>query len=401
MQPAIQVDRAILRILYKKCAGQELTTEDERRLEDWLVASSWNREAMTEIMDDGWFTDNMAIWEQVSADPLWEQVQQKIADQPPVVKFNRNNYRKWMYAAAASLLLIGSASLLLWRNSHQRITDQMAISDVAPGGNTARLTLADGSTILLDSVAIGKLTQQGNVKVIKSAGGQIRYENGSSEGAGQASLNTLTTPKGGQYQLSLPDGTKVWLNAASSITYPTSFAQGARMVTVTGEAYFQVAKDAGRPFKVKAANTEVEVLGTHFNISAYDNEPAVATTLEEGAVKVHLISTGQTQRLTPGQQALLLKGQSQIRLVKNADMEETFAWIHGNIAFHDADVATIMRALERWYNITVDIRGSLQDQTFYFSVNRNAPLSEVLHFLEVYKINYSLDAKNRRLTITP
>jgi ferric-dicitrate binding protein FerR (iron transport regulator) len=405
MQPAVQVNSEILRILYKSCGGQELTLEEDHQLNDWLAASAWNQQAMAEIMDDNWLSANMAMWDQVSHDALWARVQQKIAAQTPVVPITGNKYRKWLYAAA-SIVIIGSATALLWWNNgrppEETDTEPLTVNDVAPGINTARLTLADGSTILLDSAANGQLAEQGDAKVIKSAGGQLRYESGASGSpSGAVSLNTLTTPKGGQYQLSLPDGTRVWLNAASSITYPTTFTTQARLVTITGEAYFQVAKDARKPFKVTAAGTTVEVLGTHFNISAYDNEPAVTTTLEEGAVDVKLAATGQIQRLAPGQQALVPKAQSQIRLVKNADMEEAFAWIHGDIAFHDADLATIMRSLERWYNITVDIKGSLQERPFYFTVNRSAPLSEVLHFLEVYKINYSIDAKNRRLMITP
>lgn len=405
MQPEIKVNQEILRIIFKQYADQLLSPDEESTLADWLADSPWNRRTLEQIMDEEWMSDNMAAWNQVTSEHLWPKVQQKMGEPTPVVPITAKRSRKWMYAAAAVVLIIGSTSALLlwnrWPPAGQRVS-QVASSDVAPGTNTAMLTLADGSTILLDSVAEGQLARQGDAMVIKAAGGQLRYEGATSpDRAAETTLNTLSTPKGGQYQLSLPDGTKVRLNAASSITYPTSFSKTARQVKVTGEAYFQVAKDASRPFRVSAAATEVEVLGTHFNISAYENEPAVATTLEEGSVNVRVTATGQSQRLSPGQQALVPRGQKKISLVEQADMEETFAWIHGTIAFHDADVATIMRALERWYNITVDIKGSLQDRSFYFSVNRNAPLSEVLHFLEVYKIRYSLDAANRRLTITP
>ena len=205
-----------------------------------------------------------------------------------------NPRRKWYYAAAAVLLLFISAGIFRLLNpgmnrqvqSASAMTAESVVTDLAPGGNRAILHLADGSAIILDSAANGMLSLQGNIKVEKLSNGLLAYTIGGKQLTEQdaAFYNTITTPRGGQYQVTLSDGTKVWLNAASSIRFPVLFAGSERKVEITGEAYFEVAKNVAKPFKVKTVSSEVEVLGTHFNVNAYEDESAVKTTLLEGMV---------------------------------------------------------------------------------------------------------------------
>lgn len=200
-------------------------------------------------------------------------------------------------------------------------------------------------------------------------------------------FNTMRTPRGGEYRLQLPDGSKVWLNAASSITYPNIFTGDTRSVEITGEAYFEVAKDAARPFKVQAGNMKVEVLGTHFNINAYPGEPVIKTTLLEGAVRI------QDAVLKPGQQASLA-ATGQFRVEDDVETEEVMAWKNGFFQFNDADMPTVMRQLENWYDITVAYEGRVPKRSFGGAIQRSLPLSKVLDILEENNVRFKIEGRN-------
>lgn len=260
--------------------------------------------------------------------------------------------------------------------------------DVSPGGDKATLTLADGSTIVLDEAENGTLAQQGNSRVIK-LDGRLYYDpiNKTSK---EILYNTISTPNGGQYQLELPDGSLVWLNATSSIRFPTSFVQKERRVEITGEAYFEVAKNRDKPFIVTVNNAEVQVLGTHFNINAYLNEDDVKTTLLEGSVK--FVNHANADILKPGQQSQLTKNGS-VKVVSDVDVDKVVAWKNGLFDFDNAGIETIMRQLSRWYNVDIEYKGKTED-LFIAEMRRNIKLSDALKALQLTgKVRFEIEGK--------
>jgi Fe2+-dicitrate sensor, membrane component len=270
--------------------------------------------------------------------------------------------------------------------------EQPIIKEIAPGGNKAMLTLANGSVIVLDSAANGTIGAQGQARVIK-LDGQLKYES-----AGQSTAlqyNTVATPKGGQYHIVLSDGTGVWLNAASSIRFPVAFTGNERVVELNGEAYFEVTKNQRRPFKVNVNGSAIEVLGTHFNVNAYNDENAIQTTLLEGKVKV--VHQQTSAILQPGQQAVYT--QDAPISVKTVDTEAAIAWKNGLFWFDNVDLRTIMRQLERWYQVEVEFKGTIPNRRFAGQVSRDAGLTQVLKILELSKVHFTLEGN--KLTVTP
>jgi ferric-dicitrate binding protein FerR (iron transport regulator) len=279
--------------------------------------------------------------------------------------------------------------------------------DALPGGNKAMLTLNDGSVIVLDSAKNGMLGEQGNAQVLKKDG-MLEYKKGNAQKAigntqlsAPVSYNTLSTPRGGQYQLVLPDGSKVWLNAASSIRFPTAFTGNEREVELTGEAYFEITShqlQSGKkmPFKVlvlsagtDGLNAAIEVLGTHFNVNAYKDEETIRTTLLEGKVKVALRGVDKEAMLNPGEQAIM--SMRTIKTVHDIDTEEAVAWKNGLFFFDNVDIQTIMRQLSRWYKVSVVYNGKIPNRRFTGQVSRNANLSQVLKILELSKIHFTIE----------
>lgn len=265
-------------------------------------------------------------------------------------------------------------------------------NDVPPGGDKAVLTLADGSTIVLDSMPNGQIAMQGNSTVTRS-GGQISYANqGNSAGV---VYNIMTTPRGGQYRLVLADGTVAWLNSASSLRFPTSFAGGQREVELTGEGYFEVAPDKSKPFKVHTGDQTVNVLGTDFNIMAYPEESAIRTTLVSGSIRVE--QGKLSALLSPGKQAVLSSGKFQTQA---ADLETTLAWKNGRFEFEDTDIKTIMRQLERWYAIKVAYQGDVSSIVLSGSVSRRKTVVALLDILaETGRFHFSIEGD--LITIRP
>jgi ferric-dicitrate binding protein FerR (iron transport regulator) len=299
------------------------------------------------------------------------------------------------YAAAAAIILFVSAAgwLFLIRTPKRdpATTSQktMATNDVAPGGNKAVLTLADGSNITLDSAGNGVLAQQGNAQVSKTNDGQLVY-NITNEKPTEVLYNTLNTPRGGQYQLVLPDGSKVWLNAASSIRYPATFSGSVRQVDITGEAYFEIVKDASKPFHVRTGTQDVEVLGTHFNVNAYGDEEAVRTTLLEGSVKVS--KDAASVIIKPGEQAVIAS-HSPFTIDHSPDIDQVMAWKNGMFTFNGADIHTIMRQITRWYDVDVVFEGDIKG-TFHAEIGRNTNVSNVFRMLETTgAVHFKIDGK--------
>ena len=308
--------------------------------------------------------------------------------------------------SAAAVLVLGLSAWFWMRPKTSAPAPVMttAKADRLPGGNIAVLTLSDGSTIVLDSAQNGTLAHQGNTSIAKLANGQLAY-NSLNEKPTTILYNTLSTPRGGQYKIILPDGTAVWLNAASSITYPTAFTGANRTVRVTGEAYFEVAKDVAKPFKVQFAlpadthstsdTGTIEVLGTQFNINAYTDEEMIRTTLLQGSVRV--VNKNATL-LKPGQQ-LALDKQGTATLNPDANVEEAIAWKNGNFNFEYADIKTVMRQLARWYDVDIIYQGNITTEKFVGEIPRNSKLTEVFKILELSNVHFKVE--DRKVTVMP
>ncbi|OQP61114.1 hypothetical protein A3860_05190 [Niastella vici] len=331
--------------------------------------------------------------------------------QPKPAPVRSISNKRWWAAAAVLIIGIGTAALF---GVFNKINNKQATTksspqvqnDVLPGGDKAVLTLANGKKIFLDS-AKGDIVRQGSLK-ITNTNNKLDYE-GQVE---TVEYHTLSTPRGGQYKIQLPDGTDVWLNAASSITYPTAFKGRARNVTITGEAYFEVAKDITKPFRVQVHDIEVEVLGTHFNINSYEDEGNIATTLLEGSVKIQTAdakSSGRQQTLVlkPGQQAVaalsgLKPGQktaARLMVDNSFDMEEVMAWKNGSFYFNRAGLQVVMRQLSRWYDIDVVFESGIPDIKIWGEMKRNLNLSEALAALGKMNVHFRIEGK--KLIVMP
>jgi transmembrane sensor len=325
----------------------------------------------------------------------------KGADTPPAKVFNIANALKKIAAISIGVTIIAGVYLYKSKSANNTAIAQKNTADkydAEPGINKATLTLADGSKLELNSAKIGVLAKAGHISVKKTKDGQLIYLIAPSKNADAntpIAFNTINTPVGGQYQVILPDGTKVWLNAASSLKYPTLFKGGQRTVELTGEAYFEVTKNAAMPFYVKANNMQVKVLGTHFNIMAYNNEPAIKTTLLEGSVQLSSGTANNT--LKPGQQGVLDK-YGKIN-VSDVNAEHAIAWKNGYFEFNRSGIHEIMNQLARWYDIEIAYEGNIPDDEFVGKIERSAKLSQVLKILRLSKIHFVLE--NKKLTVTP
>lgn len=306
--------------------------------------------------------------------------------------------RKWTIAASFIILLTTSAFLLLFNRSEKIIpgVDAELVTDIPPGTEGAILTLADGRTVVLDNMNNGIVAVESGAKIILRDG-QIVYkaDRTLTENIG---YNTMTTPKGRQFQLQLPDGSKVWMNAESSLRYPTAFIGKERKVEVTGEVYFEVMRNSKMPFLVKVNdNTEVEVLGTQFNINSYLNETNVKTTLLEGSVQI--FNGDKKSFLKPGEQAQV-NSEKQIKIVRDVDIEKVMAWKNGVFNFQDVSLAEVMRQLERWYDIEVIYEKNVPDLEFVGKLRRDLTLNEILRGLEVSEVHFRLEA-GRKVIVMP
>ncbi|QHS56793.1 DUF4974 domain-containing protein [Mucilaginibacter sp. 14171R-50] len=308
----------------------------------------------------------------------------------------RSNIILWAKIATAAIVLffvgIGFHKLKRQQKVAQHLTKtNRVLHDAQPGGNRATLTLADGKTIILDNAENGTLAKQGNTFIKKAADGRLIYNVSALAGANIApSINTITTPRGGQYQVDLPDGTRVWLNSASSLTFPTRFTGATRQVAITGEAYFEVTKNAAMPFRVKTNRAQIEVLGTHFNVMAYDDENVMKTTLLEGAVNI--TSGGFSARLKPGQQAQI-KASGQNKVIDDVDVDDETAWKNGIFQFREVRIDAILRQAARWYDVDVTYAGKVPDKVFTGRLSRNVKASVLLEILKYTGIDLKIEGK--------
>lgn len=310
--------------------------------------------------------------------------------------YNRPLWLKLAAAAAVFLCLSAGLYFLLPSKSEPEKVIAPVIAghnDVSPGGNKAVLILANGSKIILNDVKEGELVRQNGVSIIKTKNGQIINSLVSSPGeTSKEAYNTISTPKGGQYQVVLPDGSRVWLNAASSLRYPAVFMGRSRVVELTGEAYFEISKDTARPFKVNVSGQSVEVLGTHFNINAYEDEQVMKTTLLEGSVRIRY--KAMTALLKPGDQARVTPAlSSPLQIRKGVDTEEAVAWKEGYFQFNHANIQEVMRQLSRWYDISVSYEGKPPEKEFGGAIQKDLSLSKVLKILEKSDMHFKIRGK--------
>ncbi len=386
--------------LYNKCVRGLASPEEQAELIDRLgdpQNESESREFISRaFQEEKQMTDMAPETARTILKAILEAKQQK-----PAVLVSKLNpfYRNWWAAAAAVLALALGYYLIFSPKPQKEIASANAHpmkNDVAPGGNRAILTLGNGSTIILVSARNGTLAQQGNSRIIKTDSDQLTY-NSLLEKPSEVVYNTLSTPNGGQYQLTLSDGSKVWLNAASSITFPTSFIGKERKVTITGEVYFEVSHDITKPFIVNVADEELRVLGTHFNINAYSDEAVVKTTLLEGSVKVTVTSSQQSTIIKPGQQTQLKS--TQLAVIDDVNTDEVVAWKEGSFHFESADLKTILRQFARWYDVEVMYESAIPKDRFFVIMSRNSTLASVLKALQANGIKFHIEGK--KLIVQP
>jgi transmembrane sensor len=382
--------------LIGKHLGNSLNAEEKSALEEWINSSGHNRQLFEEINDQQQLMANLHRFYAYDSDRISAKIREQVpafAQPVPVVRRIR-----WKWAAAAAVLLLAGSTYLLVADQ-QKQPPVIAAADhvtIAPGKEGAILTLADGREVVLDSLSNGVIAQQNGTSVVLS-NGQLIYDPARENSSG-VQYNQMTTPKGRQFRVTLPDGTKVWLNAASSIRYPTVFAENERKVEVFGEACFEVAKDAHKPFLVTVNNkAEISVLGTLFNVNAYENEESINTTLLNGSVKVVIPSSARTEGviLKPGQQARIgiSKATEEIQVINNEDLEKIMAWKNGLFNFEGAHLEEVMRQLERWYNIDVVYENGIPDIRFLGEMSRQIALADLLEILRRTEVDFRVEGR--------
>jgi transmembrane sensor len=377
---------------------QKTATEPERE-ELFLLLSKLSDEELSVLMDYSFTAFDVlpSVVDETKLDLIFIQ-----AENAEVQRQNRRHRTLWAKLAVAALLLVslGFGLYFLAQQYYQPAQVRKLTSktkpqhDLDPGQNKAILTLGDGSVISLDDSKNGVLVNEGNVSVKKLKDGQIVYTIRSESANKQGSINKISTPRGGQFQVILPDGSHVWLNAASSISFPTAFRNSVREVEMTGEAFFDVKKGA-IPFVVRNGDARIEVLGTQFNIMAYSDEKVMETTLIEGAVRFR--SASLTGNLRPGQQAVL--GMGRAAILNEVDLERVIAWKTGLFQFKDASVETVMRQISRWYDVEVSYEGQVPFRQFTGKISRNVKVSEVLNMLSFAGLNARIE--NGHIIVSP
>jgi ferric-dicitrate binding protein FerR (iron transport regulator) len=367
--------------LIQKFFEGKITTEEKKRLDDWYHSLSSSE---VEFVSDE-SEQHLGSRMKQRLDSMRKTDRRVVSPAMLVV----------MRAAAAVLLLL--VSIIAYRTLFTDKTQEKYSSvthkpeaDILPGRDRAILTLGNGATINLDTTSNQSLGIDGGIKIIKVGDGQVEYQPDAVQNNPATVYNTITTPRGGQYNIALADGTKVWLNASSSVRFPVKFNDNIREVEMTGEVYFEVAHNPAKPFRVKVKDTYINVLGTHFNVMAYDNEPGINTTLLQGSVRVEHDKSSRI--ISPGQ-AAMVGALGSIRVIKDADVEEAVAWKNGYFLFNGSDIKSIMHQVERWYDADVKYEGEVKLH-FTGQVSRNVKVSELLRKLELTnEVHFKIEGK--------
>ncbi len=380
------MDYKIKDLFLKYINGQCSTEEVDEvfwHIESGTRQAEWDS-AIEEDLEHVLASDRQSNLTSSEVNRIYEAVESRLSS-PSVSSSRQRTLRLWWpVSIAATILIVMSAGYLLFnrKDSTQSLAVKPAV--VHPGGNKAFLTLSNGKKISLTDAANGSIAAQAGIKIIKTADGQIIYTSeNSSAGSGSSQYNTIETPRGGQYQVRLPDGTSVWLNAASKLVYPVNFhGSKERRIQLDGEAYFEVAKDKARPFIVKTGKQEVTVLGTHFNINGYKDEPIISTTLMEGSIKTSNTLSGNSRILLPGQQSTVFSGDGAID-VRNVNTENIISWKNGYFIFDNQDITSIMKVIGRWYDVNIDYQSINKEEKFGGTFSRSSDLDDILKVLKI------------------
>lgn len=388
-------EQHILDLLHRY-ATRQASEAELRELTDWWADGSQEDQSIFHRFMMEWTAAQATTDVPGLADP--DQIFAALRQGRPLLQEEEANpapvkrlWLRWVAAAAVLILLtVGGWYWFTGQSGKPDGTTPPVIAVIGPGKQGALLTLADGSRVLLDTIQNGVVALQGGVTA-RVVDGSLQYDGHAQETV----YNTMSTPKGRQFQLVLPDGSRVWLNAASMIRYPTAFAANDRRVEITGEAYFEVVKDK-KPFIVRADNrATVTVLGTHFNVNSYDNEPALNTTLLEGSVRVEQGS--EQVVIAPGEQANVT---DKLTVRKAIDIDQVMAWKNGVFNFENMKLEVVMRQLERWYDIDVVYEGAVPDIVFEGKISRGMSLQDLLETLNLSNVKYRLEAC-RKLVVLP
>ena len=397
----------------------ELDDREKEELDQWIARSDHNRTLFEKLTQEENLNLELERFIPTGKEQAWERIMAETSSNP--AKNKTYIGIRWIRYAAAALVLIVSG-LLVYRISHKPETFTPIArqnTDFVPGTNKAVLTLADASQINLDDANNGEIAKQAGMVITKTADGQLVYNASKAailtaeDADADPVYNTINTPRGGKFRIILPDGSKVWLNAASSLKYPAKFHSTERKVELSGEAYFEIARCMNGkkvvPFRVLSAGQIVEVLGTHFNINSYSDEAIVKTTLLEGSVKVINTRSGKESNkkpgigdsmliLKPGEQSQLAPGtRPKLNVIARADVEEAVAWKNGQFQFRDTDLQTIMRQISRWYDVEVDFQGKIPDAKYRGKISRDVPLSQIFQILQSSGVNFKIDG--RKITV--
>jgi transmembrane sensor len=349
---------------------KNLTQAENRELDDWVTANMKNQQLFEELTDPANLKKWIDIMQKLDPDAALERVNRRIFSEKETVI-------KWPYWMAAAVLIGGMiflGSRLFNRNSTQPTPQVALVHDLGPGGKHAVLTLGNGTIILLDTLKAGKFTVGNGAEAIKDSTNLSYQINGDFAKAKEPMYNTLRTPAGGEFQVVLSDGTRVWLNALSSLRYPESFSDSVRKVELKGEGYFEVAKDAAHPFIVTTGGDEVRVLGTHFDINAYSENKETIVTLAEGSVRLN-----RTKTLKPGEKGTI--DQAGKIKIGDADLESALAWKDGQFIFKMTPLPEVMKQTANWYDAKIIYQDNITEH-FNARIPRDVPVSKLLHLLE-------------------
>ncbi|RZK39839.1 MAG: FecR family protein [Pedobacter sp.] len=344
---------------------------------------------------DNWYLQEAEAYKNKLSEDDVQEISKDIASNLPLKRQPVPLRQIWVrIGIAASICLISYLSVSEFYHNKEINQNILKASTILPGTNGATLTLGNGTKVILDQQKMGLVATDSGTLIKKNANGEIVYDTQSENST--PVLNTISTAVGQQYQVVLPDGTHVWLNASSSLKYPTFFKMGSREVELVGEAYFEVSHNPSAPFIVKSANQDVRVLGTHFNISAYSDDAIVRTTLFEGKVQVAKTDRSSLLTLKPGEETVLESNQL---TTKQANLLETIAWKEGYFRFYGKDIKSIMKMLSRWYNIEVEYIGPVTNEHYYGKISRFKSINEVLKMLEKAQgVHFKIEG--RRVAVT-
>jgi len=389
--------------LFSKYYDRTASQKEIKELFDILKSSS--DQQLTKLMRDEW--EN---FEHTEAPFFDFKKSQEMLDTILAAGTDKNNFheeaptiksKKWplifiSISAAAALIILNIIGLDFWIEKIAPAPVQIASAnvnpDISPGGNKAVLTLANGQRIILDSIRNGIIVRNESFEIKKTENGQLVYHafDRNYKNARNGDFNMVSTPRGGEYRITLPDGSKVWLNSATSIKFPGVFKRNIREVELDGEAYFEIAKKSAMPFMVRSGSTEIEVLGTHFNVKAYSNQSVMKTTLVEGSVKI--IEGKSSVLLKPGQQARLTGGN--LTILNNVDIEEQTAWKNGLFVFKDASVEEVMSQVASWYDLNVTYEGKIPEKYLTGKVSRSVNASEFMNLLSYAGVKFKIKGKD-------